>query len=272
MTTATLAFIGAGNMASSIIGGLISNGYDPERIIAANPGQEALQAMAARLGIKTTTSNHEAIEQADVVIFAVKPQVMKTVICALETTLQNVRPMLISVAAGVTIHSLNDWSGGGLPIIRCMPNTPALLGCGASGLYANDQVSDTHKSVADTVMKGTGITRWLETEEAIDAVTALSGSGPAYFFLLMESMINAGQQLGLTPETATALTLQTALGAARMAAEGDIDAAGLRRQVTSPGGTTEQALNRLEQGNFRELVQSAMVAANQRSCELAKQD
>lgn len=272
MTTATLAFIGAGNMAGSIIGGLINNGYEPERIIAADPGQEALQAMAARLGIKAATNNREAVKHADLVIVAVKPQVMKTVICELEAILQNVRPVLVSVAAGITIDSLNDWSGGGLPIIRCMPNTPALIGCGASGLYANDQVSTTQKSVADTVMSAVGITRWLDSENAIDAVTALSGSGPAYFFLLMESMIDAGKQLGLSSETAVALTQQTALGAARMAIEGDIDAAELRRRVTSPGGTTEKALNRFEQGGLRELVNSALTAAKQRSRELAKQD
>ncbi|GAA4652003.1 pyrroline-5-carboxylate reductase [Kistimonas scapharcae] len=272
MTTATLAFIGAGNMAGSIIGGLISNGYDPERIIASDPGLETLQLLKARFGIKIAENNSDAVREADVVILAVKPQVMKPVVTELAPALQDAMPMLVSIAAGITIDSLNDWSGGNLPIIRCMPNTPALVGCGASGLYANPQVSEAQKTLAETVMNAVGISQWLDSESAIDAVTALSGSGPAYFFLLMESMINAGKQLGLPPETATALTLQTALGAARMATEGDVEAAELRRRVTSPGGTTEQAINTFEQGEFRTLVQSALDAAERRSRELAKQD
>ena len=272
MTTATLAFIGAGNMAGSIIGGLIDNGYDPEHIIASDPGLETLQSLQTQFGIKIAENNSDAVRDANVVILAVKPQVMKPVVTELAPALQHAKPMLVSIAAGITIDSLDDWSGGQLPIIRCMPNTPALLGCGASGLYANPQVSEAQKALAETVMNAVGISRWLDTESAIDAVTALSGSGPAYFFLLMESMINAGKQLGLPPETATALTLQTALGAARMAAKGDVEAAELRRRVTSPGGTTEQAINTFEQGEFRALVQSALDAAERRSRELAKQD
>ncbi len=272
MTTATLAFIGAGNMAGSIIGGLISNGYDPDHIIASDPGQETLQSLKERFGIKAATDNNMAVLEADVVILAVKPQVMKTVVTALAPSLQAAKPMLVSIAAGITIDSLDNWSGGNLPIIRCMPNTPALVGCGASGLYANPKVSEAQKTLAETIMNAVGISRWLDSESAIDAVTALSGSGPAYFFLLMESMIDAGKQLGLSPDTASALTLQTALGAARMVMEGDVDAAEQRRRVTSPGGTTEQALNTFEQGEFRALVQSALDAAEQRSQELAKQD
>lgn len=272
MTTTTLVFIGAGNMAGSIIGGLISNNHDPEHIIAADPNPETLQSLKARLGIRIAENNSDAVQKADVVILAVKPQVMKAVVSELSLALQGARSVLISIAAGITIASINDWSGGNLPVVRCMPNTPALLGCGANGLYASPQVSEAQKTLAETVMNAVGICRWLDSESAIDAVTALSGSGPAYFFLLMESMINAGKQLGLPPETATALTLQTALGAARMAAEGGIEVAELRRRVTSPGGTTEQAINTFEQGGFRTLVQSAIDAAEQRSRELANQD
>lgn len=265
----TIAFIGAGNMASAIIGGLINSGSPAQSIWACDPGQDKLDQLKQQFGIQTSTNNLEAITQADVVILAVKPQVMEVVLAPLQNALQDKQPLVISVAAGINLKSLAAWCGGPLPIVRCMPNTPALVGQGASGLYANAQTSSQHKTISENILNAVGISVWVNSEEELNAVTAVSGSGPAYYFLFMEAMIAAGEKLGLSKETATQLTLKTALGAATMASSSDIDITQLRKNVTSPNGTTEQAINTFIDHNLVNLVDKAMTAANDRSVSLS---
>lgn len=271
MTHATIGFIGAGNMAASLIGGLIAKGYPAHHIAAADPHAPALDALASRYGIKACTGNDAVVSQADIIVLAVKPQVMKAVLGDLAPALRQRRPLVISIAAGITIDSINQWIGDTLPVVRCMPNTPALVQLGASGLYANAAVTDSQRQQAQAILEAVGIALWLNSEAEIDAVTAVSGSGPAYFFLLIEAMIAAGEQLGLNRETARLLTQQTALGAARMAMDSDVDAAELRRRVTSPGGTTERAIATFESHDLRGTVSAALQAAATRSQELATQ-
>ncbi|MBM95467.1 MAG: pyrroline-5-carboxylate reductase [Oceanospirillaceae bacterium] len=263
-----IAFIGGGNMATAIIGGLVSGGEtQPDLIHVSDPNQAQLDELSEKTGVSTTTDNLAAITSADVVILAVKPQVMKDVLQPLKATLEEQQPLLVSIAAGISLASMEKWSGC-QNRVRCMPNTPALLGEGATGLVASDSVTLDQKNQADQLLEATGITVWLQDETEIDAVTALSGSGPAYYFLLMESMIAAGQKLGLTEETARQLTLKTALGAGRMAFEADVGPAELRRRVTSPGGTTQRAIETFQDGEMPELVEKAMTAARDRAVEL----
>jgi len=267
----TLAFIGAGNMAGSIIRGLVESGWPAQNIIAAEPDNNKLSAFATTLGIQTTNDTAEAIAKADMATLAVKPQIMQSVVEPLAATFQHHQPLIVSIAAGIPEQALNRWLGDNMAIVRCMPNTPALMRLGASGLYANPQVTPSQKALAEQVMNTVGLSLWVETEQAIDDVTALSGSAPAYFFLMMEAMIAAGERFGVSKEIATQLVTQTALGAAMMAKTSAVDIAELRRQVTSPGGTTEQAILTFEQGGLDVLVDSAMVACKQRAKELADQ-
>ena len=271
MQNTTLAFIGAGNMATSLILGLIEKGFDASRIWASNKNEQILEDLKSKASLNTTTNNLEAANQADVVILSVKPQIMKAVTEELAKTAQNRKPLILSIAAGITIDSLNNWLGGNLSIVRTMPNTPALVQTGATGLYANTAVSNQQKALAESIMDAVGIALWVEQESLLDAVTAISGSGPAYFFLVLEAMVSAGKSLGLDEATAHKLASQTALGAAKMAMNGDVSPAELRRRVTSPGGTTEQALNVLNDGNLMDLFKEALTAARDRSKELAKQ-
>ncbi len=271
MNSSKLAFIGAGNMASSIIGGLVSKGFAPKRIIASDPLPATLENLKAIAPVRTASDNIQAVLDADVVILAVKPQAMKEVLLPLAATLQQKRPLIISIAAGIEIRSIEQWLGEALPIVRCMPNTPALVQVGATALFANAAVSTEQKRLADTILRAVGIALWVDEEAQLDAVTALSGSGPAYFFLVMEAMQAAGETLGLNPDVAKTLTLQTALGAAQMAISSAVDAAELRRRVTSPKGTTERAIATLEQGGLRELFERALTDACARSKELAQE-
>ncbi|WP_430460538.1 pyrroline-5-carboxylate reductase [Thalassolituus sp. LLYu03] len=265
-----IAFIGGGNMASSIIGGLIKQGdVKASRIQVSDPGAEQRNKLAASFGVGTHEDNLAAISNADVVILSVKPQVMKDVLEPLAATLKARQPLLISIAAGISMESLAKWSGC-KAIVRCMPNTPALLGLGATGLFASAAVDIDQRNQADSLLRAVGMTVWVKTEAEIDAVTAVSGSGPAYYFLLMEAMIDAGKKLGLSAETATKLTLQTALGAAEMALKSDVDPAELRRRVTSPGGTTERAIATFEAAHMRDIVDAALKAARDRGAELSK--
>ncbi len=271
MKQPTIAFIGAGNMSQAIFGGLIKQGYDPARIWASSRTPETLRHLTTEYGIHTSTNNLELIAQADVVILAVKPQGMQALLVELADSLQQHQPLLISVAAGITIDALNRWSGYGLSIVRCMPNTPSLLQCGASGLYANATVTADQRQIVDHIFCSVGIVSWVDKESLIDAVIAVSGSGPAYYFMIMEAMIDAGVKLGLSEQTATKLTIQTALGAARMAQESDVDAGTLKRRVMSPGGTTEQAIFTLEEGKLPQLLESAMQRCAERADEMAQQ-
>lgn len=271
MTHPSIGFIGAGNMAASLIGGLITKSFDHNRLFASDPNIDALQSLAQRTGITACANNHAVVENSDVLVLAVKPQVMQGVLADIATAVQIKKPLIISIAAGISIANICKWLGGELAIVRCMPNTPALVQLGASGLYANAKVSGPQREHAQNILTAVGIALWLDSEEQIDAVTALSGSGPAYFFLLIEAMIAAGEKLGLAAETSRALTLQTALGAAQMAITSDVDAAELRRRVTSPGGTTERAIAHFESSGLRSIVDGALQAAALRSQEMNNQ-
>ena len=266
----TLAFIGAGNMAQAIIKGLLQQGYNARKIIATGRTASKLDALAADTGIRTSMDNPATCQQADVIILAVKPQMMQVTIDQLAAAIEPRRHLIISVAAGILANSITNWIGSDCATVRCMPNTPALVGMGASGLYANAQVSDRQKAMAEQIMQAVGISIWLQDEALIDAVTAVSGSGPAYYFLMMEAMIAGAEQLGLDHQQAKALVLQTALGAATMAQHSDQSPGQLRVAVTSPKGTTEQALNSFAESGYRDTVANAMDAAYQRSQELAK--
>lgn len=269
MSSKTIAFIGGGNMAAALISGLVADGYDPGHILVSDQDQDKLSMLAARFGIRSAASNNAAAKTADVVVLAVKPQAMEQVSRDLAPALQERLPLVVSIAAGVTEGHLHHWLGDGIPLVRTMPNTPAMLQAGATVLHAAANVSEKQKSLAESILRAVGLTLWVQDELMMDAVTALSGSGPAYFFLVMEAMEAAGQSLGLPPESARLLTLQTALGAARMAIESSEGPAALRQRVTSPGGTTERALKILEEGGLKPLFQRALAGACERSVELS---
>jgi len=260
-----IGFIGSGNMATALIEGLLANGVNAARLWASDPDETKLDLFAQR-GVSTSLANNDVLDNCDVVVLAVKPQVMKPVLSGLRTVH---KPLLISIAAGIQLDSLEQWTGKHQAIIRCMPNTPALVRAGATGAVANAHVKPAQKQIADAILKAVGIVCWLDKEEQLDAVTALSGSGPAYFFLMMEAMQAAGARLGLPKDVANALTLQTAFGSAKLALQSDVDAAELRRRVTSPNGTTEAAIKQFESESFRDLVDRALGKAAARSKELA---
>ncbi len=267
-----ITFIGGGNMAHSLIGGLIQTGVVPENLRVADP---TAQPLAAQHPINCYTDNIEAIQGAHVIVLAVKPQIMPEVTKALSVALSPPYPLFISIAAGIRLHDLNHWLGGDskhkLSIVRVMPNTPALVQSGASALFASKHVNKTQHELAENILRAVGLTVWLEDETHMDIVTALSGSGPAYFFLIMEVLEKAAINLGLSQETARLLTLQTAFGSAKMALESQEDAASLRTKVTSKGGTTEQALQVLQQGGLQTLFDDALKAAQQRAIQLAEE-
>ncbi|CAI8788300.1 MULTISPECIES: pyrroline-5-carboxylate reductase [Pseudomonas] len=269
MSKTRIAFIGAGNMAASLIGGLRAKGLEAAQIRASDPGEETRARVSAEHGIETFADNAQAIDGANVVVLAVKPQAMKAVCEAIRPSLKPDQ-LVVSIAAGITCASMNNWLGA-QPIVRCMPNTPALVRQGASGLFATAEVSAEQRQQAQELLSAVGIALWLNEEQQLDAVTAVSGSGPAYFFLLIEAMTAAGVKLGLPADIAAQLTLQTALGAAHMAVSSDVDAAELRRRVTSPAGTTEAAIKSFQANGFEALVEKALGAAAHRSAEMAEQ-
>ena len=269
MSNMRIAFIGAGNMASSLIGGLLAKGLDAAQIRASDPGAETRARVSTEHGIELFADNAQAVQDADVIVIAVKPQVMKAVCQDLRAHLEP-HQLLISIAAGITCTSLQNWLGN-QPLVRCMPNTPALLGKGVSGLFATAAVTAEQRQQAEDLLSAVGIAVWVDTEAQIDAVTAVSGSGPAYFFLLIEAMADAGVKLGLPREVAKQLAEQTALGAAHMAVASDVDAAELRRRVTSPAGTTEAAIKSFQADGFAASVEKALSAAAHRSAEMAEQ-
>lgn len=270
MNSKSIAFIGSGNMATSLIGGLVADEYDPKQIIASDPDSEKRADLAARFGILTAEDNLAAIAQADVVVLAVKPQVLEQICLSLAQSIQQTQPLVISIAAGIRESDMQHWLGGNVALVRTMPNTPAMLQAGATVLHAGKGVSESQRDLAESILRAVGLTRWVNDEKLMDIATALSGSGPAYFFLVMEAMETAAIENGLTPETARLLTIQTALGAARMAIESSDGPATLRQKVTSPGGTTERALEILEQGDLRALFAKALAGARKRSEELSE--
>jgi pyrroline-5-carboxylate reductase len=271
--TASVTFIGGGNMATSIIGGLIQQGYPPQALTACDPNPSSLAVLTENFGVHTTNDNLAASASCDVIVLAVKPQILKSVALGLRTVLaaRETLPLIISIAAGIASQDIQQWLNQEIALVRCMPNTPALVQQGASGLYANAYTNDTQKAIAERLLQAVGYVTWLETEAQIDAVTAVSGSGPAYFFLLMEAMIEAGVKQGLSKDSATQLTLQTALGAATLAKSSEVSVDELRRRVTSPGGTTEQAILHFEHAKLRNIVEDAMSACAKRSIAMAKE-
>ncbi len=257
-------------MSRSLIGGLINNGVKTERLLATDPDADQRQNITQHFGITTLDNNQEAVANADVIVLAVKPQVMHQVVSDLASAVKGSSKMLISIAAGINLNSLTEWLGEPTAVIRVMPNTPALIQAGAAALFANKHTTESQKNTAEAMMRSVGTAIWVDTEDLMDSVTALSGSGPAYFFYFMEAMEKAGIDMGLNNDHARLLTIETALGAAKMALLSSSDLAELRKQVTSPGGTTEQALNTFQKGKLEELVQEAMNAAKERSIELSK--
>jgi pyrroline-5-carboxylate reductase len=270
-TSPTISFIGAGNMASAIIGGMLSSGYKAASIWASAPDNAQLQSIQEKFGINITTDNHLCVQHADMVILAVKPQVMRDVCRDIALVVQHRQPLLVSIAAGLTTETLDEWLGGNTTLVRVMPNTPSLVGKGAAGLFANARVNDTRKNMVESVFKSIGTALWVEDENLLHGVTALSGSGPAYFFLMLEALEDAATKAGITAETARQLAIQTMAGAAEMAARSEFDPARLKRNVMSPGGTTERAINTFEQGGLRGLIELAYNAAFKRSEEMAKE-
>ena len=258
-------------MARSLVGGLFTDGWKPGLICVADPDERQTERLAARFPIVTTHDNRVAADQADAMVLAVKPQVIGEVARGLAAVVGRQRPLIISIVAGIRETALRNWLGEHTAIVRAMPNTPALVQSGASALYANPGVSEEQRNLAESILRAVGLALWVEDESLMDPVTALSGSGPAYFFLFMEALQSAGKRLGLSEETARLLTLQTAFGASKMALESSDDAATLRRRVTSPGGTTERAIEVLQQHDFEAIVMQALDAATKRSQELANE-
>jgi len=271
LPAATIAFIGAGNMACSLIGGLLQQGCAAENLLASDPDKDSLERVAALGNITVLSDNAEAVARADVVLLAVKPQLMSAIVEPLAAVLEEKKPLLISIAAGIPCASLQRWSGGAAPVVRCMPNTPALLRLGATALHASADVSVVQRQLAGEILSAVGETIWVEQERDLDAVTAVSGSGPAYFFLLLEAMQAAGEELGLDADACALLAQQTALGAAQMALQSEVDVAELRRRVTSPNGTTEAAIASFRDSGFSAAVERALRAAHQRSQALAEE-
>lgn len=269
MSKDTIGFIGGGNMARCIIGGLIESGWPLSAIIAADPMPKQRDALHEAWAVTCVSDNVAVVDAADVIVLAVKPQVLRAALQPLAAALAARRPLLLSIAAGIRLADISRWAGGDLPIVRAMPNTPALVGSGATGLCANAQVGETQREQAESIMRAVGVTVWVDNEALIDTITAVSGSGPAYFFYLMENIEEAALANGLDADTARLLTLETAFGAAKLALESGESPAALRQRVTSPGGTTEAAIEAMASGNLPGVVKTGVEAAIRRSRELA---
>ncbi|GLR64819.1 pyrroline-5-carboxylate reductase [Marinospirillum insulare] len=270
-TQPNIAFIGAGNMGGAILRGLVKQGYPASSLMATGRDLAGLELLAKETGVGTTTDNQQATAWADLVVLGVKPQVMQAVCLDLTQTVQTTKPLLLSIAAGITSDTLLSWLGGKLPLVRSMPNTPSLLGAGVAGLYATPEVSQQQRAWVEQITQAVGQAYWVEKEQQLDAVTAVSGSGPAYYFLFTEALAAAGEKLGLSPELALNLAKATAAGAGKMLLESQDEPAELRRKVTSPGGTTEQAIHTLIEKGLPELVELAAQAAASRAVELAEE-
>ena len=264
-----IAFIGGGNMARSLIGAQLARGIPAATIRVAEPRAEARDGLAREFGVPVFADNALAVANADCVVLAVKPQVIREACATLVAPLADSRTLVISIAAGIRLAQLERMLGTERAIVRCMPNTPALVGAGASGLCANRHVAPEQRGLAGQILAAAGVVRWIDDEAQMDAVTALSGSGPAYFFLLVEAMEDAAVKLGLPRDTARVLAAQTCLGAGHMLADGDETAATLRRRVTSPHGSTAAAIAVFEQGGFSALVERALTAAEQRGAAMS---
>lgn len=266
---APIVFIGGGNMARSLIGGLVARGGDAASVRVVDPNADSRNALARDFGVRTFADAAQAVDGAATWVLATKPQVLRGVCESLADVAQATQPLVLSIAAGITATQLDRWLGGGVPVVRTMPNTPALLGAGVTGLFANARVDAAGRARAQALLESAGETVWIDDEARMDAVTAVSGSGPAYIFLLAEAMEEAAIAQGLPAQDARTLVLQTVLGAARMLVESDEAPAELRRRVTSPGGTTQAAIETFEAGGLRTLVADAIANAARRGGELS---
>jgi len=264
-----IAFVGGGNMARSLIAGVTRAGVPAASIEVVEPQVALRQTLQQEHGVRTAGAVAAATLDAQVVVLAVKPQVMAAVCAELAPRLAD-GTLVVSIAAGITTAALRDWLGAGAVLVRAMPNTPALLGAGMTGLYAGAEVGDADRQAAQAILAGAGQTRWIDDEALMDAVTAVSGSGPAYVFALAEAMEDAARAQGLADDAARQMVVQTVLGAARMLAESGQGAGALRQAVTSPNGTTQAALETLADGGFHQLVGNAVAAAARRGRELAR--
>lgn len=266
-----ISFIGGGNMAQALISGLLAKGILPEYITVSDPNPDNREQLQAK-GINTIDSAKNPLDalMADVVVLAVKPQIMADVLADFSQVLD--KQLIISVAAGLSTDSLTKMLNGYQNIVRAMPNTPAMVQAGATGLYATDSINEQEKQLATELMEASGLVIWVDDEEQLHAVTAVSGSAPAYFFYFIESVIQGGIDLGLSQEQASALAMQTALGAAKMSISSDDTPEQLRRKVMSPGGTTEAAVHSLQADKVNELIGKAMQACVKRSREMSGQN
>ena len=268
--TARIAFIGGGHMATSLIGGLIARGTPAGAIVVAEPVAAQRERLHREFGVRVVEHGATAVPEAEVVVLAVKPQQMADVARSIAYVVTARRPLVISIAAGIRLQDLARWLGPDVPLIRTMPNRPALIGAGVTALFAGHEVSDGARKTAEEILAACGPTVWVPVEAQMDVVTAVSGSGPAYFFLLVEAIEAAAIELGLDPATARHLAVETARGAGRMAAEAPESPAELRAQVTSKGGTTAAAIDVLEAAGVRAIFGRAIAAAARRSAELAR--
>jgi pyrroline-5-carboxylate reductase len=269
--SSTLAILGGGNMGRALIGGMLRRGTRPEHITVGESSQAAREALSADFGVQSTADNAAAVEAASVIVVAVKPQIAGAVLAPLQPALQRARPVVISIAAGIRLAALETWCGTGVPVVRAMPNRPALVGAGATGLFAPASVASANREVAERIMQAVGEVIWVAAEDDLDVVTALSGSGPAYFFLLAELLTQGAIDLGLEPAAARRLAIATLHGAGQLAHAGDGDLARMRAEVTSKGGTTEAAVRSFEAADLRGIVARALEAATRRGRELAAQ-
>lgn len=258
-------------MATSLISGLLASGFEPEQIWVSDTNPETLAFHKQNLHINVTDNNLTLCSLVDVLVLAVKPQIIREVCLQIASLILEKKLLVVSIAAGITQSSLAQWIGASTPVVRCMPNTPALVLTGATALHANVNVNTQQKDLSESILRAVGITLWIDDEKKLDAVTAVSGSGPAYYFLMMEAMEQAAQDLGLDEKTAHLLVLQTALGAAKIALESTETPSQLRERVTSPGGTTQKAIETFQQNGFNALVNKALHAARDRSIEMSKQ-
>ncbi len=265
-----IGFIGAGNMAYALIKGLLNNGFDANQINISDPNEELLQSRESELEVTTYSDNTSLLSNSDIIFFAVKPQVLSSVCLELKGVVKS-KHLFVSIVAGIRSSDINRWLSGNFALIRTMPNTPALFQTGVTGLFANELVNNEQKSLVSSILSSVGECFWVDEEKLIDAITAISGSGPAYFFLLMQSMTQAGMALGLDEETANSLSIQTAYGASLMANKTGKDSRTLRAEVTSPNGTTQSAIESFQDQNFEGIVANATRAAYDRARELSNE-
>ena len=265
-----IGFIGAGNMAYALIKGLLNNGFDANQINISDPNEELLRNRESELKVTTYSDNTSLLSNSDIIFFAVKPQVLSSVCLELKGVVKS-KHLFVSIVAGIRSSDINRWLGGNFALIRTMPNTPALFQSGVTGLFANEVVDNEQKTLVESILSSVGECFWVDEEKLIDAITAISGSGPAYFFLLMQSMTQAGMALGLDEETANSLSIQTAYGASLMANKTGKDSRTLRAEVTSPNGTTQSAIESFQDQNFEGIVANATRAAYDRARELSNE-